>query len=340
MTLRFKSVVLILVVAALVCLAIWWARERLESWTQVPGEYSLNHGSLGTAQDISLEDASKECERDQRCKGFVFAPTLKGQRGMAFYKSEIRMDAKSPYALYNSFTVCKDGVDCGPGAKEMTRMKIPGSTVEFDLKSLTGQLAGPDPNPKQPDPKQPGPNPKQPDQPPPTTPLPNQPPAVTPVPVAPGSCPDPGCDIIVNEHNRVRAIHGVHEKLRWDPALQAIAQARADWNAANGKTGHDAVAAGIAPSAGPENAYSGIGFGMGPGGAPEMWANSVGHAPHVLGRNVTAVGCATNPGAGFMPSICVYDAWGKICGDPTICAAPSNNCRCHIDERGGGWGCC
>jgi hypothetical protein len=167
--------------------------------------------------------------------------------------------------------------------------------------------------------------------------LPKPDPGQTP-PIVPGSCPDPGCDVIVSEHNRVRAAHGVHEKLRWDTGLQAIAQARANWNADHahlGKTGHDAVASGIAPSAGPENAYSGIGFGTGPGGAAEMWANSLGHAPHVLGRNVTAVGCATNPGAGSFPSLCVYDAWGKICGDPTICTAPSNNCRCE-----NGWGCC
>ena len=152
-------------------------------------------------------------------------------------------------------------------------------------------------------------------------------------------CPDPGCDAIVEEHNRVRAAHGVHEKLVWDAGLQAVAQARVNWNVANGKTGHDAFYANIERQglgAGPENAYGAVGF----TGAAEGWAKSVGHAPHTLGRNVTKVGCATHPNGGYMPSICVYDTWGKICGDPTICAAPTNVCRCHIDENGRPWGCC
>lgn len=152
-------------------------------------------------------------------------------------------------------------------------------------------------------------------------------------------CPDPGCDAIVEEHNRVRAAHGVHEKLSWDAGLQAVAQARVNWNVANGKTGHDAFYANIERQglgAGPENAYGAVGF----SGAAEGWAKSVGHAPHTLGRNVTKVGCATHPNGGYMPSICVYDAWGKICGDPTICAMPSNVCRCHVDENGHPWGCC
>jgi uncharacterized protein YkwD len=152
-------------------------------------------------------------------------------------------------------------------------------------------------------------------------------------------CPDPGCDVIVSEHNRVRRNFGVTEPLVWDAGLQEVAQTRVDWNAAHGETGHAAVGAGIAPSTGGENAYSGLGFGTGPGGAAEMWAHSVGHHAHVIGRNVKKVGCATNAGAGKFPSICVYDAWGDICNDTTICAHSSNPCRCDIDEHGGKWGC-
>ena len=192
--------------------------------------------------------------------------------------------------------------------------------VSFDGTPSSSPPPKPDPKtPPKPDPKTPPQNPK------------------TPPPKTP--CPDPGCDAIVEAHNRVRAAHGVHEKLVWDAGLQAVAQARVDWNVAHGKTGHDAFYANIERQglgAGPENAYGGVGF----EGAAEGWAKSVGHAPHTLGRNVTKVGCATHPNGGYMPSICVYDAWGKICGDPTICAVPTNVCRCHIDENGHPWGCC
>jgi len=188
----------------------------------------------------------------------------------------------------------------------------------------------------------PKPDPKTPPKPDPKTP-PKPDPKTSPKPSPPKTpqigCPDPGCDAIVEEHNRVRAAYGVHEKLVWDAGLQAVAQARVDWNVAHGKTGHDAFYANIERQglgAGPENAYGGVGF----SGAAEGWAKSVGHAPHTLGRNVTKVGCATHPNGGYMPSICVYDAWGKICGDPTICAMPANVCRCHIDENGHPWGCC
>lgn len=132
--------------------------------------------------------------------------------------------------------------------------------------------------------------------------------------------------IFLEGHNVIRRQRGVPD-VSWDPAMEGLAQKNASRQVQLGLYGHEAWNSNHhgTGSAYPENGFVGT---PAPGWTAQGLADSPGHRPHVLGSNVSKIGCAFVPGrlrggycAGADESpghpcnqgqnICFYNAWGN-----------------------------
>jgi len=138
--------------------------------------------------------------------------------------------------------------------------------------------------------------------------------------------------IFLDGHNAVRRERNLRE-FTWDPALEVLARKNATEQVALGRYGHDAYKKNTHGTGDryPENGFAGT---PPPGWTAHGLSISPGHMEHVLGANVSRVGCAFVPGVirGGGPkddycqyglsttdptnqcnqgqNICFYDAWG------------------------------
>jgi uncharacterized protein YkwD len=187
------------------------------------------------------------------------------------------------------------------------------------------------PPPKKPDattpPKKPeSPSPKKPE-----SPSPKKPDATTP-PKKPEQPPDAMARIFLEGHNVIRRQRGISPEFSWDPALANLARINAEGQVRIGRYGHQSYMANLhgTGTTYPENGFVGTPT---PGWTAHDLSISPGHMEHVLGANVSKVGCAFVPGRvrGGGPqdnncawdldespghpcnqgqNICFYDAWG------------------------------
>ena len=167
----------------------------------------------------------------------------------------------------------------------------------------------------------------------PQTPPPKKPDATTPPKKPEPQQPlDAMARIFLEGHNVIRRQRGITPEFSWDPALANLARINAEGQVRIGRYGHQSYMANLhgTGTTYPENGFVGTPT---PGWTAHDLSISPGHMEHVLGANVSKVGCAFVPGRvrGGGPqdnncawdldespshpcnqgqNICFYDAWG------------------------------